>query len=200
MEQTHQPNLMATTLRHLMLQCGIVNSSQLYRSTGITVPTIDRILSGSSINPNTNTLNTLAKFFNVTISQLKGIVEPPVYKTMCEDIKIPVIEIDDINLWLDTFNIKLATKYIINNECANVNPKFFYIVENYNNKTVTYLINPEIQPKVGDTVIISENNAIKIVKFFNRFSLITLDYEIISIADTHKFLGVVIQEIHTRIY
>ena len=65
------------TLKHLMYRSGIVNSSQLHRYTGISIPTIDKILNEETISPNHNTLSTIADFFNVSIAQLKGIDHIP---------------------------------------------------------------------------------------------------------------------------
>lgn len=49
-----------------------ITENELARQTGVPQPTINRILSGESRDPRTGTLEKLAEFFNVTVTQLRG--------------------------------------------------------------------------------------------------------------------------------
>lgn len=57
-----------------------ISQNELARRTGVTQPTIARILSGESLDPDTATLLPLAKYFEVTPGQLRG--EEPLIKSI----------------------------------------------------------------------------------------------------------------------
>ena len=59
---------LTNNLRHLMQRCNI-DSTELSKSTGIALTTINGLKRGGG-NPTLSTLQTIADFFNVSISQL----------------------------------------------------------------------------------------------------------------------------------
>lgn len=64
-------NKLSTNLRNLLLVAKI-SESELARRTGVPQQVINRILSGANKNPKIATLNPLATYFMITISQLIG--------------------------------------------------------------------------------------------------------------------------------
>lgn len=56
----------------LLMKEANINASQLSRNTGLAVTTIKRLCTGDS-NPTVNSLEPVARYFNVTIAQLLGI-------------------------------------------------------------------------------------------------------------------------------
>lgn len=63
-------------LARLMSQAGLTNN-ELADKTGIPQPTISRILRNESRDPRDSTLRPLAKYFGITVSQLRGDVPLP---------------------------------------------------------------------------------------------------------------------------
>lgn len=57
-----------------------ISQNELARQTGVSQPTILRILRGESLDPDTATLAALARYFGVTTGQLRG--EEPVIRNM----------------------------------------------------------------------------------------------------------------------
>lgn len=57
-----------------------ISQNELSRRTGVTQPTIHRILSGESLDPDSATLSPLAAYFEVTPSQLRG--DEPIIKSI----------------------------------------------------------------------------------------------------------------------
>lgn len=64
-------NQTAANLRALMLASDDMSDNALSDKTGVPQPTISRILSGESADPRDSTLRPLAKFFGLTVHQLK---------------------------------------------------------------------------------------------------------------------------------
>ena len=64
-------NKLSTNLNHLLHNADI-SENELARRTGIAQQIINRILSGENKNPKISTLNPLANYFGVSISQLIG--------------------------------------------------------------------------------------------------------------------------------
>lgn len=60
----------ARNLQALMLKAG-TNPHELQRATGVPQPTIHRILTGESSDPRSQTLQPLADFFKITVSDLR---------------------------------------------------------------------------------------------------------------------------------
>jgi transcriptional regulator with XRE-family HTH domain len=79
-----------------------LKSAELARLTGLPQPTVHRIVEGDSIRPHRDSLEALAKFFNITVPQLQGIdpieeLEVTVANPMPEGWrKIPVYNWDNV--------------------------------------------------------------------------------------------------------
>lgn len=58
-------------LKHLMFKKDL-KSAELARLTGLPQPTVHRIVEGDSTRPHQGSLEALAKFFNLSIGQIKG--------------------------------------------------------------------------------------------------------------------------------
>ncbi len=192
------------TLEHLMYRSGIVNSSQLHRYTGISIPTIDKILNEETLPPNHNTLITIAKFFNVSIAQLKGIDPIPkgtIYETIKNETLIPQIKFENIIKWLQTNNKTLIERYIKTN--VTTKSATSYAFKHYFNKnlSISYIIDPEIKPISGDTIILfDEDNKLKIVEYITDTIYINIiTQKKINITSNQIIYGTVIQEIRERL-
>lgn len=82
-----------------------LKSAELARLTGISQPTVHRIVEGESTRPHQDSLQVLANFFNLTIPQLKGLdpidelgvkIENPMPEGWH---KIPIYTWDDVTLF-----------------------------------------------------------------------------------------------------
>jgi transcriptional regulator with XRE-family HTH domain len=191
----------ADTLKYLMQVTGVVNSSQLHRYTDIAIPTINRILSGQTESPNSQTMIKLAEFFNVSIPQLKGIDPIPkgkLFYTVKTDKPIPSITIGHAYEWLQTQNESLIQKYI-KTELITLSDKAYSIEDITNPKIiVTFIIEPEMEPEIGDSLIIFDGNQAQVVEFFNKTTFLTINHSKIKKSDAHICLGVIVQELRQR--
>lgn len=79
-------SLISDVLKTLMFKKDI-KTAQLARDTQLPQQTLQRIVSGSSPNPQRKTLDPLAEFFNVSIEQLKG--EEPLPEAIV-DTNLPI--------------------------------------------------------------------------------------------------------------
>jgi SOS-response transcriptional repressor LexA len=87
-------------LNHLMFQKRIRVAS-LARITGVSQPTLQRMVSGSSNNPHQKSLDAIAKYFEVTIEQLKGSQPIPwLYPSTTQEAewtKVPMLSFEVLN-------------------------------------------------------------------------------------------------------
>ena len=63
--------VVADIIRSLMKECCVIEA-ELARQTNLPQTTINRLLSGETLDPRSNTLIPIAKFFGVTVGQLLG--------------------------------------------------------------------------------------------------------------------------------
>lgn len=73
MNDEHQPATIGSVLATLMGARKIKSAGALQRACGVPQPTISRILNGSTADPESSTVRTLADFFGVTEAQMRGI-------------------------------------------------------------------------------------------------------------------------------
>ena len=191
------------TLEHLMYRSGIVNSSQLHRYTGISIPTIDKILNEETLSPNHNTLSTIAEFFDVSIAQLKGIDPIPkgkVFETIKNESPIPQIKFENIIQWLQTNNKTLIEKYLKTNIVTKSIHSYAFEYKANKNLIISYIVDPEIKPIIGDTIIVfDEDKELKIVEYLTNSTYISITQQKINITSNQLIYGTVIQEIRKRI-
>ncbi|QLH41267.1 MAG: LexA family transcriptional regulator [Coxiellaceae bacterium] len=84
-----------------------IKTTELARRIDVPQPTLQRIVAGTSTNPHISTLIPLAKFFNVTVDQLRGIApipelestqpNPAVPSGLCA---VPSLEWEEVGEWL----------------------------------------------------------------------------------------------------
>ena len=190
---------LSEVLRYLMLRSGIINSSHLHQYTGVSIQTIDRILQKETESPNINTLGKLASFFNLSIAQLKGLEEIPggtIFTTIKSNVLVPLIAINDTLMWAKTHH-KMYIKRNIKSELVTLNSNAFAVevVESPKLK-INYVINPEICPEIGDTVLIrSYEGNLEFVEKVEDMTFLTKNSFIIK---NNDILGVVVEELRYR--
>jgi SOS-response transcriptional repressor LexA len=97
-----------------------INAAHLSEVTGISQPTLHRLLTGSSPDPRLSSIIPLAKFFNLTIGQLLG-DEPLFSDGLQEKIsfsKVPIISWEEAAKWnklISTLTVSTWAKWIISN-------------------------------------------------------------------------------------
>ena len=193
------PSLLLKVLKNLMKKSGIVSSSELHRQTGLSIPTIDRIINGITTSPNEQTLTKLAQFFKISIAQLKGI--EPIVEIESLDKKttfaIPLIDIHNVFEWLKKKDLKFIIKYI-ESSVINMDNDHYAMIYNTTTKIITYIFNSQKYPQKGD-VILLQNQTPEVLIYLNATQFLTLDYVNIDIKSKYIILGVSIQEIHNAI-
>ncbi len=195
------PNL-KTALSHLLIRTGIISTASLHKLSGVPKHTLDRILNGEISTPNTNTLQQIANFFNLTTTQLVGM--DPVYPNESSSINldqkmVPLISFGELNAWINgSLNNKI--KYI------NIARKVI------GDKALAILIDTEeFEPDFDiNTIIVIDNDAIAnkddfiITAIKNQVSIYEFNENKLRKAGTIKHIikpsniyiyGVVIQEI-----
>ncbi|MBY0379104.1 MAG: helix-turn-helix domain-containing protein [Burkholderiales bacterium] len=187
-------------LQYLMIRSGIINSSHLHQHTGIAIQTIDRILSKDTESPNSNTLSKLAEFFNISIAQLKGLEEIPkgnIFTVTKSKTLVPLIKIEHVLMWMNKNEQTYVIKYITS-ELVTLPTNSFAIEQVVSPKLkVTYIINPEIIPEIGDTFLIKNSvGNIEFVEEINGTSVITQGT---SNKTSCNIIGVVVEELRYRI-
>ena len=112
---------LSRVLKKMLYEWGITET-ELARKTGISQPVIHRIASGASSNPKLSTLQPLAHFFHLSVSQLIG-DEPlprdnnPKYQPFNS---VPVLNPDSIDHWLQSPNeITPKSKIILNHSAIS---------------------------------------------------------------------------------
>lgn len=163
--------IVSIIIKQLMKECGIIEA-ELARQTGLPQTTINRLLLGETLDPRTNTLIPIAKFFGITIGQLIG-QEPlnpnRVAGTYSPTNRsawaiIPLIEWRDVPSWLFQKNniIPTAHKQWITTEreisLDSFALKTLAFMEPRFKKGSIIIVDPHFDYKDGNFVIISINN------------------------------------------
>lgn len=201
---------LAKNLRNLM-ECSGLGESALAKDIGIKQPLVHRILSGENTNPTLATLQIIAKYFSITISQLIG--EDPlaasVNNTISSDLnnwhRVPLIQ--ESHLLQNIADDKKEEAIMIDHVLSE---KAFAIQYTHNNMSPAIpeksivVIDPYILPSHKDFVFLqnSQNFLIKtyikkgndklLLTFLNNFDTI----ELLS-SDDH-ILGTVVRVIYGR--
>lgn len=91
----------STILKRLMFEQGL-KTMELARRTGLPQPTVHRIVSGDAHNPHQASLVALAKYFDISVAQLKGDESIPrlAIETELRGLKqIPLISLQNATKW-----------------------------------------------------------------------------------------------------
>lgn len=203
---------LSQNLRTLMNETKL-SESELSRRTGVAQPIIHRMLDGNNKNPKIATLNPIAKYFQVTISQLIGDEHlSHIHAITSTEHKgwssLPLITWKDALHWHEIMNnYKALSKYPMVFTDFNVTQKAFGLevkdssMEPKFSKGTILIIEPEKQPKDRDFVIVNLNNHPEaifkqvLIDGVNHH-LRSLSTEInnnIIISSSDKYIGIVVQ-------
>lgn len=206
------PNNLSTILKTLMNEVKIT-VTELARQTGVGQPVIHRMASGETDNPKVGSLSPIAKFFNVTISQLVGDdaldedrlpgSHNPFYRKWT---KLPLLSWEQAAVWphsripsevssfVSTESIVSNTAFAIRMEDTTMSPRF--------PEGTLLIIEPTITPRDHDyaCVLIPGESRIQFkeimfdgdelyLKPFNK------DFEVKRIGKDFKLLGVLVQAV-----
>ncbi len=151
----------------VLLEKNNATPSQLSNSCGIDLPRISRMMTGKTANPNVNSLQPIAEFFDVTIDQLigtsplqidasYGIVVP------INRLLVPIIEWKHTPYWLevkDHFNPKQTIDARSNTSCdayaLSINDTRF---EPRFSEGSVIIVDPNLQPNNRDHIITEDKN------------------------------------------
>ena len=160
-------------LNHLLISSGVISTTLLHSLTGIPKYTLDRIISGETINPTPEIINKLASFFKLTTTQLTGL--DPIYLKSSsidlENIMIPIIPYTQLNEYLsNTFNGQLtyvatSSKNIGNNSFAvNIDTN----LEPYCEEKSILIFDTNKKPTNNDLIILNINMSFDIYEYLEN--------------------------------
>lgn len=158
-------------LSMLMKECDI-DDADLSRQTGVPASTISRMRIHSNANPTASTLRPIAKFFDISISQLLGDETLPLSRipgthnpTPFTASRVPIIEWNQIYKWknegMDAFKGKL-NKWISTER--KVGRNVFALVVPTDSLGLAFrkgsllISDPNVEPNDGDLVLIKFEN------------------------------------------
>ena len=195
-------------LLHLMTINGITSLTLLTKYTGVAISILSEILNGKTLKPQITTLQQIANFFNISISQLTGIEKIPEYKTTTiipSSQVLPIVLLTQTKDWLsgDLKNINAyssASRHIVGKKSFAINindnnysPDFF---SNY-----TLIVDNEEKLAPNDFCVCEINNNTSIFECCeDNGSMLTLreagklECFDVNISDI-KILGVVVQHV-----
>ena len=122
-----------------------ISENELARRTGIAQQVINRMLSGENINPKIGTLTPIARYFNLSISELLGESEEP-----C----VPFIDWRLIEQLNDLQKNAKKTQHNIFETCLldqSMEPKFY--------SGTRLIFDRTLDPVSGDFILINEDNS-----------------------------------------
>lgn len=201
-------------LTGLMLECDI-DDATLSRQTGIPASTISRMRLNPNANPTTTTLRPIAKFFDVSISQLIG--DESISKDRLPGThfpisftlnRIPILEWNWVMEWIgnnisdfkDKLNNWISTeKEISDKSFALVIPTDSFGIAFRKGSLI--ISDPNIKPKDGDLALLTleeDKNILlrQILKDGNDIYLRSINPEIKGthlISEKHEFLGTIVE-------
>ena len=185
-----------------------VSLSVLYRNTGIAIPTIKRLQSDPTTNPTIATLQPIANFFGITITQLIG-NKTPTHVGYLENkaywLEVPLIEWNQVTDWLipeKQIQIKASSSIFVD---IDVGTKPFALVVGEDDwrtifKGSLLIVNSEITPAHKDYAIVykagqSAPTLQQVVIHDGEIYLKPMNpsFQTIQFSEDHRFLGVLIQ-------
>ena len=157
MSKKDKDSMLSDILNRLMFEKKI-RATELARELDLPQPTIHRMVTGKSPNPHRSSLEPIAKYFNVTVEQLKG--ELPLPENLWTEsllpakknltIQVPIIAWDLLPPFCIPTNIK-DDKFVA---CSpDINPDCFAIYMNDSSM--------EPQFEMGTTLILDPHKALK---------------------------------------
>lgn len=182
-------NFLSEILNKLLFE-NKIKATELAREICIPQPTLHRMLVGKSPNPHRSTLEPIAKYFNITIEQLKGEIPFSVAeKTNASDIvDIPLISWDKIS------NLKL---YLEKNEQSE---KYISVSSQSKNCFATHMNDSSMEPLFSKNCILifdldkkPTDRSYVLVKFHESNNFL---FRQVLIDGTDKFL----KPIHPELY
>jgi len=198
-------------LKSLMQVNGVASLSLLHKYTGISLSILSDILTGKTKHPHMKTLQQLASFFNVTVTQLSGMEAIPKNKTASittEKISIPVFDINHVEKWISG---KLTEASAYSSTSRKIIGSKSYAIIITDNKLMPDFMNNQVL--IIDNEGSITKNSFLVCKIENKTSiyecidlvedLITLraagQFECINTApDQVNLLGVVVQQISNK--
>lgn len=111
------------TLKKLMMRHGNMNVSDLSKATGLPQPTLHQLYSGATANPRNKTIEILADFFSITVSQLTGKASLPdnLSKQIKKQLNLHTTSIlhwDDLAAWPDDIDFDSKEEIILENNSS----------------------------------------------------------------------------------
>lgn len=140
-----------------LIQSNGLSVSELARHVNLPQPTIQRITSGTYKQPRTSTLQPIADYFGVTVSQLRGFNPIPTLSAFNKAIKsLPLITTAQVNLWpLINENI---TQFVVSNTQLGEKSFAMYMpdssMEPLIPKGSTLLVDPSRVPHHGSYIVV----------------------------------------------
>jgi transcriptional regulator with XRE-family HTH domain len=186
----HFHNNLASVLKYLMKINDITTITQLSNNSDVPISVLSDILNNKTNKPNNKTLQLLASYFNLTLSQLLGIEPLPddaiPFSYDKENLVIPDVPMDCIETFIHNKKYKI-TKYL--NIKANISLKNLYAVSIKDN-----LYAPDIH--VNNTLLIVPDKCLEkgnllVCRLNNRINSV---YELIS----HNKLQTILRELGTK--
>ncbi len=142
---------LATILSKLMSERGI-KSAELARKTGIGQPVIYRLMTGTTDNPQIQTLKPIADFFGVTIDQLLG------YASLSKPMTIDNITAHNLH------NKLTAIKTI----ASVFNDLLPILIDAYKKAAETNLVSDEIQAEILPLLLVNCSNLLKATNYLQE--------------------------------
>lgn len=176
-------NTLSDNLEHLAKIHGL-SINELSKKSGVSQPTLHRMVMGTTTSPRRAALESLAAFFNISISQLTGIEPLPLTlpKSMSKKFhlhEIPIISWDLVKNWpFDAKTVEYSFNHVVmDKDIAPLsfalifdNPKFSPLFD----EGTLLIFSPTPQPKDRNFVLVyfSDNDSIE----FNRLFIDGKDY------------------------
>jgi SOS-response transcriptional repressor LexA len=157
----HQIDL-GSTIKELMDAQNIDTLAELARLVDVPQQTLHRIISGATTNPQVATLQAIASYFHVNVSQLLG--EEPIAvgsNQACPFItKIPLLKWEDISHWKrlterytpDNWQYWAITKYELSQNAYALNIQSHTMPPPFSFDSIL-IVDPTIKPQDGNFVI-----------------------------------------------
>jgi len=183
-----------------------VSLSMLYRNTGVAIPTIKRLQNDPTTNPTIATLQPIANFFGITVTQLIGNNLPTqigYLENQTHWLEVPLLEWNQVTDWLAPEKKMSITASVFVD--IDVGTKPFALIVNEDDwqpifKGSLLIVNSEITPTHKDYAIVykagQNSPTLQQVVFHDDeiyLKPMNPSFQTIRFSKEHRFLGVLIQ-------
>lgn len=153
-------NKISINLKYLLLQEQI-SENELSKRVGIPQQVINRLISGSNLNPKLTTISPIANYFKISLHELvfEDVAKAPKEKN---SLKVPFISVSDIREFGLDHSITLANKYLTV-DYGNLNK--FFATEMYDDSMepkfpcgCILVFEIDKNPSNGDFCLLSDEN------------------------------------------